>query len=348
MIYLMLHDDWEINGDGTGNPIKLMFDPAKRNLDICDKHGAKYTFYAEIGQQINMLNSINSKWHKLGVEWERILKDAVCRGHDVQLHLHPQWIGAKIKNNKWELDFNKWNSYNVSYELLEKWISDGVAYLRNLLEETDSNYRLLSFRAGGWMCQPSEKLYESLKENGITCDVTVMKGRYKKYSDGSYIDFRYAPSYYEPWEVCPDNFSCEGKDSAFWEIPVYTEVSNKPHIFFLLSKSFAPYYYFKIMKKVKSKNRTYSPKSIETSPQKDYYGSFGYMHYKHLVLYVRKMVNISEIDKRDYPLIFLTHSKSFYDSSNFEKLLIELKNNKNLKFTTTYEYIQKTFLKDIQ
>ena len=56
MIHLMLHDDWEIYGDGTGDPEVLMFDPARRIVDICDKHVAKYTFYAEIDQQLNMLN----------------------------------------------------------------------------------------------------------------------------------------------------------------------------------------------------------------------------------------------------------------------------------------------------
>ena len=64
MIHLLLHDDWEIFGDGTGDPVKLMFDPARRLLDICDSYGAKYTFYAEFGQQLYMLDAPTAKWRQ--------------------------------------------------------------------------------------------------------------------------------------------------------------------------------------------------------------------------------------------------------------------------------------------
>ncbi len=69
VMFFMLHDDWEIYGDGTCDPQSLMFDPAKRILDICDRYGAKYTFYAEIGQQLNMLNAPSSKWSKYADTW---------------------------------------------------------------------------------------------------------------------------------------------------------------------------------------------------------------------------------------------------------------------------------------
>ena len=57
MLHLMFHDDWEIYDDETGDPVTLMFDPARRILDICDQYQAKNTFYAEIGQQLNMLDA---------------------------------------------------------------------------------------------------------------------------------------------------------------------------------------------------------------------------------------------------------------------------------------------------
>ena len=97
-VNLMLHDDWEINGDGTGDIEKCMFEPARRLVDICDNYGAKYTFCAEIGQQFAMLNSSIKEHQKHAGKWENILIDAVKRGHDVQLHYHPQWEEAKYKD----------------------------------------------------------------------------------------------------------------------------------------------------------------------------------------------------------------------------------------------------------
>ncbi len=206
-LHIMLHDDWEIYGDGTGSPQELMFDPAKRLLDICDKYGAKYTFYAEIGQQYHMLNASDRRWRKIAVKWENILKEAVSRGHDVQLHFHPQWMRAELKNGRWKLDFSNWHSGTVRDAMLERWIHDGKQYLEKLLKSVNKNYKVVSFRAGGWMCQPSDGLYKALEKNGIPCDVTVRKGRYIKYEDGSFIDFRKTVSKYEPWKVNPNDFT---------------------------------------------------------------------------------------------------------------------------------------------
>jgi peptidoglycan/xylan/chitin deacetylase (PgdA/CDA1 family) len=338
----MLHDDWEIYGYGNGDPEVLMFDPAMRILDICDKYGAKYTFFAEIGQQLNMLETSGGKWQKYAATWESILKDAVARGHDVQLHFHPQWIGAELKNGEWKLDFSKWNAAKVDPEVFNEWIKNGVKYLRNLLQAVDPGYELLSFRAGGWMCQPSGNLYQALKNNGIKCDVTVMKGRYKKFVDGSVIDFRNAHSQFEPWEVDPDDFARKKDGSGFWELPVYSETSRLPHSAYLLSKSFSPKYYYNILKKRQSQKGggKYSPIVIETNKEKDYYGSFGYMHYKHLLKYVNEVQKKLVQANRPGHLIYLTHSKSFLDFDNFDNFLCCLFRSDRIKFIRTRDYIK--------
>jgi hypothetical protein len=341
MLHLMLHDDWEIYGDGTGDPQSLMFEPARRILDICDQYGAKYTFYAEVGQQLNMLNA-PSKWAKDADTWEKVLKDAVARGHDVQLHFHPQWIGAELKNGQWKLNFYRWNTARVEEALLDEWIGKGTAYLRGLLQGDAPDYRLLSYRAGGWMCQPSTGLYNVLKKHGIICDVSVMKGRYKRFADGGFIDFRNAHSRFEPWEVDPDDFALEKQGSGLWELPVFTETSRLPHPVYLLSKSFAPMHYYRIFKKRKDQKGGgyYSPQVVASGKYKDYYGSFGYMHYRHLLNYVKAVKRRAQSDKNTRHLIFLTHSKSFLDFDNFDKLLHLLSHMNEISFIKTRDYIK--------
>jgi peptidoglycan/xylan/chitin deacetylase (PgdA/CDA1 family) len=338
----MLHDDWEIYGDGTGDPEVLMFEPAKRLLDICDRYGAKYTFYAEIGQQINMLNAPGSKWKKYANTWEMILKDAIARSHDVQLHLHPQWIGSVLKNDKWQLDVSKWHSGHVEPELLDEWIGRGKYYLKNLLQPVNNDYRVLSFRAGGWMCQSSNGLYQALKKHEIVCDVSVLKGRYRRYEDGSVVDFRNAVSCYEPWEVHPDDFARAQKGCGVWELPLFTKVSSLPPPVYMLSKSFQPCHYFNIYQKQKTRKGgvNYYPKVIETGKLKEYYGNFGYMHHSHLESYVRHIKDLAKTNANINHLIFLTHSKSFLDFENFEKLLKNLNSQGMATFTTTRKHIE--------
>ncbi|MFN3554346.1 MAG: hypothetical protein ACK4VN_00110 [Bacteroidales bacterium] len=347
MIHLMFHDDWEIYGDGSGDPEKLMFEPAKRLLDICDTFGAKYTFYAEIGQQLNMLDAPAEKWKKHAKTWETILQDAVKRGHDVQLHFHPQWIGAKLVDGEsWSLDYSKWNTGKLPFDILDEWIAQGVKYLRSLFTQINPDYDVLSYRAGGWMCQPSTLLYKALKKHGIVCDVSVIKGRYRIFEDGGCIDFRLAHSRFNPWEVDPNNFAFHKEGSGFWELPVYSETSRLPHPLYLLSRSLAPLHYFKIFRKRKQQKGSgyYSPKSLNSTTEKDYYGSFGYMHYKHLLAIVQSIKGNMDLGNKEKHLIFLTHSKSFLDFRNFEKLLRELVADPNIKFSTTQNYINKFIL----
>ena len=343
MLNIMLHDDWEINGDGTGDPIKLMFDPARHILDICDRHGVKYTFFAEIGQQLHMLDAPPGTWQKHADTWESVLKEAIQRGHDVQLHLHPQWINAKLQNGKWKLDFSKWNTGAVSGELLDEWIGKGKTYLENLFNGIDNTYRVRSFRAGGWMCQPSMKLYKALRNNGIRSDASVLKGRYVRYEDGSYVDYRNAVSRYNSWEVDPENFALQKKGSGVWELPVFTEITSLPQPMYLLTKSFRPNYYYSIYKKQKIQKGCgdYSPKTVELSKYKEYYGSFGYMHYKHLHSFVRKLK--SNASGNSYPshLILVTHSKALLDFNNFEKLLISLSRENQIRCINTRDHVDK-------
>ena len=344
---ILFHDDWEIYGDGTGDPEILMFDPANRLMDICDSYGAKYTFFVEIGQQLNMLSRPGTKWHKYAVKWEKIVKDAISRGHDVQLHLHPQWIGAFWENGRWQLNLSEWHSGYVNPDLLTDWIGKGKLYLENLLRSTDKDYRVLSFRAGGWFCQPSNGLYLALRKNGIICDISVMKGRYRKYEGGKVVDFRNAVSCYEPWEVDPENFAREQTGSGVWELPVFTEISSLPHPVYLLKKAFRPWHYYKIFQKRKKRKGAggYSPKVIPSEKSKEYYGSFGYMHVKHLMSYINHLQEISCSNIDVNHLIFLTHSKSFLDFKNFENLLKRLSLFQEIQFSTTRNYIQQRMFK---
>ena len=48
MIQIIFSSDYEIHGNGTGSPYKLMIEPTYRNLDLFDEHGAKLTIIAEV------------------------------------------------------------------------------------------------------------------------------------------------------------------------------------------------------------------------------------------------------------------------------------------------------------
>jgi hypothetical protein len=45
MVHIIFTSDYEIHGNGTGTPYKLMIEPTYRNLDLFDEYGNKIVFH---------------------------------------------------------------------------------------------------------------------------------------------------------------------------------------------------------------------------------------------------------------------------------------------------------------
>ena len=74
-LHIVLTDDWELRGNGSGNMEKIQFDTINKLCDIYDNFGIKGTFNAEIMQQIYHLK-YGEKHHKLlklAADWEKYL-----------------------------------------------------------------------------------------------------------------------------------------------------------------------------------------------------------------------------------------------------------------------------------
>lgn len=353
-IDLMFHDDWELNGDGSGDINKLMFEPACKVMDLCDKYGAKYTFFTEIGQQFAMLKSDNPQHKKDAKKWENILIDAVKRGHDVQLHFHPIWINAFYENSQWQLDYSKWSISRMEKDEIIFHLKKGKDYFENLLKPYNPEYKVVAFRSGCWMVQPSFNLISALKELNITSDVTVIKGMKLDNSNLGSVDFSLAPSEFSPW--IPDNIDILKETNVyenFFCIPTYGKKIYIPtFIYEFLNNPFS----FNFIKKrrIQEKKKTYKPifannaKSDTKNKPNGFWGGifkeriitcdFGSMHYNTLLNMLSSIKKQSNLKK--LPFIMLTHSKSFYSYENFEKLLQSLAKDNKVNFKTTQSVVE--------
>ena len=343
-IKIMFHDDWEINGDGSGDPYKLMFDPAKINLDICDKYNAKYTLFAEFGQQLAMLESPIKKHQKYAQEWENILRDAIKRGHDVQLHYHPQWINAYYKKEEWVLDFSKWALSSLDEDEIYINLKKGKDYLEKLLKPVNKNYKIVAFRAGGWFNQPSRKIYNTLVKLDIKSEVSVRHGFKKDMGDIGKIDFTNSPINRAYWYADIDDFSKESiEKEEVIEIPTYSKQINTNLPYFLIkNRPSTLFYYFSIFLKSIFRQSSIAPPIIKSGVNNSIYGNFGLLHYKNLIDLIDSFsANIvSNQTALEYvPLTMLAHSKSFNSHDNFETLLKELNKYENIEYISTKNMI---------
>ena len=105
MVTTIFSLDYEIHGNGDGNPVHLMVDPTERMLDVFDKYGAKLTIMADVAEILKF----KEYYEKTDVDLfsykaiSRQLIDAIKRGHDVQLHLHSSYFNSNYKENKYSI-----------------------------------------------------------------------------------------------------------------------------------------------------------------------------------------------------------------------------------------------------
>ena len=176
-IHLAFVDDWELSGDGSGDPHDLQFAPMRRLVEIYNAQGIRGSFNAEVLQQITFrqFQDEHPELKALADEWDDSIRETFRQGHDVQLHIHPQWSSAEYQDGKWKLS-GDWSILNYSAEDARALIKRGKEYLENLLRPVDPNYAAVSFRSGSWCIAPSPFMLSLLAEFGIVFDMSIVGG----------------------------------------------------------------------------------------------------------------------------------------------------------------------------
>ncbi len=188
MIRLVLSLDYEVFGNGAGDVMQDVVQPTRRLLDICDRHGAKMTILFEVGEYWAFerydprLREVLDYSPCAAMKTQAV--EAIGRGHDVQLHLHPQWIGAEYDRGVWQLRNSWWRLADLpegtgSEEQavsITGVLARGKRTLEDVLQPANAAYECVCFRAGGFFAQPSRPIIRALKGAGLKADSSVVKG----------------------------------------------------------------------------------------------------------------------------------------------------------------------------
>jgi hypothetical protein len=246
MIELVISIDYELFGNGGGDVQRDIVEPTSRLLAICDRHSAKLTIMFEIGQYWAMKQAEQALQHDLGYSpakaMEMQIQRALGSGHDVQLHLHPQWIGAEYRDRLWHLNFQRIRVCDLDdakdrdsatlslVDILRR----GKETLESLLRSVDSGYECSAFRAGGFYIEPAERVIETMRRVGLWADSSVVPGYVA--DEPLPIDFGSAPPNAGYWWTSRRSMTERGQDcQGVLEFPLYAEM--KPYFWnFKLSK----------------------------------------------------------------------------------------------------------------
>ena len=230
--HVVISVDYEIFGNGEGDVRQHTVDPTNRMARLCEKYGAPLTVFFEVEEYLAFEKFRDALVAKLGYDPAALIRQQIVSlakaGHDIQLHLHPQWHRAEFKNGKWILQREK-NTVDSLFETQEEttnYIAERKAVIEKMLTEAGRQQKVTVYRAGAFSAQPATKLLAALAKNGFVIDSSVVKGLVQDKGYGSALDYRKAPSAKEPWRV-----SCNVIESdptgSIWEVPIYSRMGRR-------------------------------------------------------------------------------------------------------------------------
>lgn len=235
MIDTVITADYEIFGNGMGDVRYCLVNPTAELLAICDQYGAKLTLFFEIVEYWAFKKAeAEGRLGHLGYSPSELMEsqalEAIKSGHDVQLHLHPQWLDSEYTDDGWRVNLDYWRLPNVPHGLgdfgdmlsLRGLLSKGKHDLEEMLTPVCSDYECVALRAGGYCIQPARDVIRAMKEVGLLADSSVFKGGYLQ--EGPFdVDFRNACNESIPWWADPRDINkvAADREDTILEMPIY-------------------------------------------------------------------------------------------------------------------------------
>lgn len=214
--------DYEIHGNGDGNPMELLVKPTYRLMDLLERYGQRLTIMADVAEILKFkeyfeANQVDKFGYK---EIEKQLKTAIERGHDVQLHIHSSYFGSEFDGRHWNQNIDEYNMAILPKERIETMIGVCKNYLENLLKTVNPNYCCCLFRAANWSMMPTPNIYDVLIANGIKFDTSVYKGGVQ--GGNVCYDYRTAWDNLLDYPASRQNIN-DFADDGLREFPIYAE-----------------------------------------------------------------------------------------------------------------------------
>ena len=212
--------DYEIHGNGDGNPMALMVEPTYRLMSLLEKYGQSLTIMADVAEILAFKRVPSFRESVSAIEQQ--LCEAIVRGHDVQLHIHSSYFRSQWNGKHFDQCIEEYNMAALPIDRIDEMVGEAVRYLENLLQPVKSDYKVWLFRAANWSMMPTENLYKVLVKYGITHDTSVYKGG----CQGGNVCYDYREAYDNllSYPASALNINHKDADGQITEMPIYTEM----------------------------------------------------------------------------------------------------------------------------
>lgn len=215
MIEFVFTIDYEIYGNGFGDLRTHVYEPARKLQSVFGRAGARFVNFVEAPE---FLQIERHRTDPAIVDVRRHIRELYEQGHEIGLHLHPQWANAEFQNGRWMLDYSEYNLCVLPRDRVARIVDDAIAWIRDVI--ADDQFTPLSFRAGNWLFQPTKTAGEILAARGVKIDSSVFKGGVQ-HQHG----LNYCPARRNGWHWrFSDDVNVPDPFGDLLELPIYTEM----------------------------------------------------------------------------------------------------------------------------
>lgn len=201
-------------GSRSGDVENCLIKPLNLYLDKVEPYGVRFTIFVD-ASYLHALKRNAAEHSQLGVDLEKVtahLRNLQERGHDIQLHIHPQWYFSTFNGVEWMIDSSHYKLSDVERGEMKRLFGESKELLDGIVGK-----KTVAFRAGGFSAQPTELLVDLFTEYGLILDSSVCPGAFYD-SECQKYDYRTSPEgvmYRFEDDICSEN--AEGR---FMELPI--------------------------------------------------------------------------------------------------------------------------------
>jgi hypothetical protein len=203
--------------DITGTVNNCLIKPMHEIQKICEKYKFKLTIFVDAAY-LYRLSELKGNYPSLNEDFEIVknnIRWLVDLGHDIQLHIHPQWYYSSYNGSEWILD---WEHYKLS-DMPREYAFEMFGKSKKILDSI-IGYKTTLFRAGGYSIQDFDYI-DCFKQYGIMGDSSVLPGCKVKHQTHSYDYSKFPCDVYK----FSKNLNMPHSSGLFWEFPI---CSSKP------------------------------------------------------------------------------------------------------------------------
>ncbi len=235
MLNVCLTFDYELFlGKNYASPEEILFKRSQNIADAISSYGGRGTFFVDV---CSVRAHRKHGAYDYANAFEQQIKAFVREGHDVQLHIHPNWIFSRVEDNQIIPGEKGYRLHDFGFSQqpmnANTIIRDEIEYLQGVCSLADENYKCIAYRAGGFALQPEKEVFKALIDNGILIDSSIVPGM-KSDTINAY-DYTKTPNKLN-WWIDPSlglDIAVEEEKNRIFEVPVATA---RPRLWELIGK----------------------------------------------------------------------------------------------------------------